>query len=120
MKIDILRTLRPDDQVKKLGEQGSKFLLEEIMAGFSGYVVVTDCQTRIEDFGYKGTDERPAISIKTTLNIEHTYVLLDGKYVCEWGDNNNPLIHPMPEKPTKRPLREIREEQGRMVMRYNL
>jgi hypothetical protein len=120
VKIDVMREIRPPDEVKMLADHGSKPLLEEVFAGLPGYVVVTDSQLRIEDFGYKGDDEHPGISIQTTLQIEHSYVMKDGKYVCEWGDPANPLHTPKHLFEQPKPTRQIEQRGGMVRIQYNL
>lgn len=120
VKMDILRNLRPEDEIKEISQHGSKNLLERVFGGLPGYVVVTDAQLRVEDFGWKGDDERPGISIQTTLHIEHTYVMKDGKYVCEWGDPANPLHNPKSLFEKRKPVREVEQKDGMHVIRYNL
>jgi hypothetical protein len=120
VKIDVLRNIRPADEVKRLADQGSKWLLEEVFGGLGGYVVVTDHQVRIEDMGYKGQGEEHGISIQSTFSIEHTYVMKDGKYLCEWGDPANP-IHKPETLFEKRPVtREVEQRDGMHVITYNL
>lgn len=118
VKIDFLRSLRPaDDPYKRmLSESGLAVfkVVEKLFEGLLGYVVVTDSELRIEDFG---TEQ---MTIQTTLSIEHTYVLKDGKYLCEWGDPNNPL-HKPETLFEKRPVtREVEQRDGMHVIRYNL
>lgn len=122
VKIDVLREIRLPDEIKTLSEQGSKPLLEEVFAGLPGYIVVTDAQLKVEDLSYKGGDDGDdgRISIQTTLSIEHTYLMKDGKYVCEWNDPLNPLNEPEPLFEKKKPTCEIEQHEGVMTMHYKL
>lgn len=121
VKIDVLRNIRPPDEVKRLSDEGSKWLLEEVFGGIAGYVVVTDHQLRIEDLGCKVNDnERSHLSIHTTLSIEHTYVMKDGKYLCEWGDPGNPIHHPEPLFEKKKKVVEVQRREGVTIMRYKV
>lgn len=116
VKFDVLRTLRPPDEMKRLSEQGSKFLLEEIFQGLKGYVVATDAQIRHDRFDYG--ENSGIATMEVTMHVEHTYVMKDGKYLCEWGDNANPILHGEPL--AKRPQREITTDGQVTMIRYNL
>jgi hypothetical protein len=118
VKIDFMRSLRPDDDpykvlLKESGMAACK-IIEKLFDGLPGYVVVTDAELRIEDFGTE------TLSIKTTVSLEHTYVLKDGKYLCEWGDPANP-IHEGRVFQKKRPVREeLTNAVGMPILRYHL
>jgi hypothetical protein len=114
VKVDFLRSLRPDDEVKTLGEQGAKPLLEKLLEGLPGFIVVTDSWMKLENFGTEH------MRIETTLHIEHTVVMKDGKYLCEWGDPANPLCRPKTLF-EKGPVTRRDEQRGGMHMiHYNL
>jgi hypothetical protein len=121
VKIDVLREIRPPDEVKTLADKGSVPLLEDVFSGLPGYVVVTDAQLRVEDFGYKADDDQEhGISIQCTMNIEHTYIMKDGKYLCEWGDPTNPLHTPKDLFEKRKPVRTIEHGPDGVTMRYDL
>jgi hypothetical protein len=120
VKIDVLREIRPPDELKTLADQGTRPLLEDVFGGLPGYVVVTDAQVKQEDLSYKGDADDDGISIQCTMNIEHTYVMKDGKYLCEWNDPANPLHTQERLIEKKKVERVIEQENGRMVIRYNL
>lgn len=120
VKIDVLREIRPPDELKTLADQGTRPLLEEVFGGLPGYVVVTDAQLKVEDLSYKGDAEHDGISIQCTMNIEHTYVMKDGKYLCEWNDPANPL-HTQEPLIEKKKVERVLEQNGQVLtMRYNL
>lgn len=118
VKLDFLRSLRPDNDPYKamLNVPGLAALkvVEKLFEGLPGYIVVTDSEMRVSGFG---TD---AMSITTTLKIEHTYVLKDGNYLCEWGDPDNPINKGQPLQ-KKQPVREERHDaNGMHAIRYQL
>jgi hypothetical protein len=114
VKVDFMRAFRPDDDVKELGQNGAKNILEKIFDGLPGYVVVTDAWMKIENFG---TED---LRIETTLNIEHTIVMKDGKYLCEWSDPSNPLHRPKAVFEKGPITREIEHGEHGVRIRYNL
>ena len=126
VKIDVMREIRPPDETKVIAEKGTRPLLEDVFGGLPGYVVVTDAQLKIDNFDatpfdiQSGQDEGPGISMQITMNIEHTYVMKDGKYLCEWGDPANPLHKPKDLFEKRKPTKEVTEEGGIHVIRYNL
>jgi hypothetical protein len=120
VKIDVLREIRPPDELKTLAEKGTRPLLEDVFGGLPGYVVVTDAQVKQEDFGYKGEGDDHGISIQCTMNIEHTYVMKDGKYLCEWNDPANPLHKQEPLFEKKKVERVIEQHGNIQMIRYQL
>ncbi len=129
VKIDFMRSLRPDgDPIKEAFKQVGLAvvkIVEEILEGIPGFVVVTDSELRIENIGGEDCqlqigEETRNISIQTTLNIEHTYVLKDGKYLCEWGDPANPLHQPETLFERPKPTRTIERGPDGITMRYDL
>lgn len=118
VKLDFLRSLRPEgdpikEQMRQVGTNVYK-VIEELFHGLPGYLVVTDAELRVEDFG---TEQ---MTIRTSLKIEHTYVLKDGKYLCEWGDPANPISQGQPLQ-KKKPLKEeFIDDAGMPTIRYNL
>jgi hypothetical protein len=47
VKIDVLREIRPPDELKTLADEGTRPLLEDVFGGLPGYVVVTDAQVKV-------------------------------------------------------------------------
>ncbi len=129
VKIDFMRSLRPDgdpikDALKQVGLAVVK-VVEDIFQGIPGYIVVTDSELRIENIGGEDCQlqvggETRNISIQTTLNIEHTYVMKDGKYLCEWGDPANPLHQPTTLFERPAPVRTIEQDEHGMTLKYQL
>jgi hypothetical protein len=129
VKIDFLRSLRPEgDPIKQMHREVGMAIfkiVEKLFEGVKGYVVVTDSEMKIENIGgddcqLQVGEEMRHISIQTTLNIEHTYVLKDGKYVCEWGDPKNPLHQPETLFERPKPTRTIERGPDGITMRYDL
>jgi hypothetical protein len=129
VKIDFLRSLRPDDDpIKQMHREVGLAvfkIVEKLFDGVKGYVVVTDSEFKIENIG--GSDcqlnvggEMRHISIQTSLNIEHTYVLKDGKYLCEWNDPANPLQEPKPTFERPPPVRTIEQDEHGVTLKYQL
>jgi hypothetical protein len=120
VKIDVLREIRPPDELKTIADEGTRPLLEDVFGGLPGYIVVTDSQLKIEDMSYKGEWDDKSISIQCSMNIEHTYVMKDGKYLCEWGDPLNPLHNFEPLFEKREVKRTIEQKDGIPTIRYEL
>lgn len=129
VKIDFLRSLRShDDPYKKMHREVGLAVfkvVEKLFEGIRGYVVVTDSELRIENIGGEDCQlnvggELRNITIQTSMNIQHTYVLKDGKYLCEWGDPQNPLTQPLPPVEKREPVRTIEEGPHGITFKYQL
>ena len=120
VKLDFLRSLRPPgDRVKHIldeDETGEK-ALEDLFDGIPGWVVVTDAQLKTENV------EAENLTLSMAINIEHTIVLKDGKFFCEWTDPKNPLVDEPPiktfgGKPYRR--EELISPDGMPTIRYHI
>jgi hypothetical protein len=69
---------------------------------------------------YKGDADDDGISIQCTMNIEHTYVMKDGKVFVRVERPSQSAAQQERADREKESERVIEQENGRMVIRYNL